>query len=126
MKIPTQAALDAKLKYWQRRLRLQDWDVKVRFVRMSSLDVSVLGTNSAGDSKREADIRLLHPADIEGQNFWDVQAVRNWERVLVHELLHLHMHDILPNWNGGTKRAKHRAAERMIDAVSIALVPDGY
>ena len=114
----------AALPIWQKRLRLQDWSIRIMVTRMAELGEDTLGDVKPGRTKRAALIRLLHPADVAGQNFVFDGEAWDWEITLVHELLHLHFEDCLEsNWND-TWRTR-QPVERAIDAIAKALVA-GY
>ena len=75
--------LTALCAEWQKRLRLQDWDVYIYFVRYYEMKCSDADGECTYDlSRKDAQINILceddcpEPVDI--------------EVVLVHELLHLH------------------------------------
>lgn len=112
------------LRYWQERLRLRDWDILVTIGRMGDLGAGTLGDCDMGSGcKRQAKIRLLHPDDITGQQFWFDSQCWDWELTLVHELLHIHLQDCLdPNWND--QPALRRAVERAVDWIAKALVAE--
>jgi hypothetical protein len=103
-----------KCREWQHRLRLQDWDVRLRIARLSEMADGCVGFCSQHPTKRIADIDILDQRDVEakGQVDWD------WEVTLVHELLHIPMSDVLKG--DYTKTPEGIAAERMIDAVARA------
>ena len=103
---------------WQQRLRLQDWDLKLSIVRVGDLGAGTLGDCDCHSVKRQARIRLLDPRDVEGQAFWFDGEAWNWHVTLVHELLHLHFHDLGLEWSG----KESRPGERAIDAIAKALV----
>lgn len=75
--------LNALVAIWQKRLRLQDWDVVVKLVRSHEIP---------GDFARiswtlfnqMATIRFCHPGDITEQLHY-----HDHEQTLVHELIHL-------------------------------------
>lgn len=114
-------ALTAQCDVWRRRLRLLDWDVRLSIERMSTLGDGTLGDCDAHRIKRQARIRLLDPRDIDCQGFWFDGEAWDWEVTLVHELLHLHTHDVFPDgWPHG--KPEEKAGERMIDAIAKALV----
>ena len=72
--------------YWQRQLRLQDWDVTVRVVRWHEVDGSPLGLCRVRWSTRDAEILLLDPQDYGPDRSG---SDRDQELTLVHELLHI-------------------------------------
>jgi hypothetical protein len=66
---PTEQELQMRLEEWQRRLRLQDWDIKVEVVAGLDMDVA----NCYGHVKwnmhsKYADIKLINPDDAKRLN----------------------------------------------------------
>ena len=106
---------------WQRELRLQDWDVTVEIARQRDVGEATMGDCTRAKTKRVARIRLLDPRDIDGQDMITPEEAHDWENTLVHELLHLQLHDAFPGGYpaGG---AEELAIERAIDATSKALM----
>lgn len=101
---------------WQRRLRLQDWDVELTIQRARDMPEDGLqGFCSQHETKRRAYIALVDPVDADPG--WD------WEVTLVHELLHVPMSEVLKG--DYRKSPEGIAAERFIDAQARALVA-GY
>lgn len=100
--------------YWQRVLRLQDWDVAVSMERRHALKRGV--ANAEIDIYRRAKIRLLDPVDIAPDDWAQDQDL---EISIVHELLHLAFHDV-----GRPKddSPEDVALERAIEATANALV----
>ncbi len=70
---------------WQARLRLRDWNIKLKLVSSMDLDLSVLAEISWQSQFKRATIYLLNPKYIDRE---DVKKVV--EDAIVHELLHLH------------------------------------
>lgn len=83
MKAPN---LQSLLKKWQKRLRLQDWDITAKYDDEHILDGQV-GLTRFSKKYHHALIRILHPKD----NFFTEPHTKNVELTLVHELLHLHI-----------------------------------
>jgi hypothetical protein len=115
----TPLALHDACRYWQANLRLQDWDIVLTIERQGVLGEGTLGDCQPASTKRQAKIRLLDERDVGGQGFWFDGEAWNWEITLVHELLHLHFHDVVGKDYG---TAQGLAAERAIHAISKALV----
>lgn len=67
---------------WQKRLRLQDWKVKVTFCRMRDMD-DAYGHMDTRNYFKEADIQIADPVDR-------TDASPDIEQTLVHELVHIH------------------------------------
>lgn len=117
----TLEALRDRCEYWQRILRLQDWDVDLEIVRQRVVGRDTMGDCTRATLKRVARIRILDPRDIDGQDMMTPAEAHDWELTLVHELLHLELHDAFPKgWPDGG--AEELAMERAIDALSKGLV----
>lgn len=114
-----ETVLAARCEYWQRVLRLQDWDVRLDIARMADLGVGTLGECDPSAVKRQAKITLLDERDLGPQKFWFDGESWDWEITLVHELLHLHLHDVVGK---DYQTPAGLAAERAIHAISKALV----
>jgi hypothetical protein len=112
----TVAVLRRRCHVWQERLRLLDWTVDVSFSRLHAMGESVGRCDITNAGRRRAHVTLLDPRDAvsSGEIRYDL------EYLLVHELLHLPMHDVLPDLDA--ERPDGLAAERMIDSVAEALV----
>jgi len=104
---------------WQKRLRIQDWDIDVEIVDRSDIidrvDGDVLGACHCYDTKKRAHILLLNPREIKpGED--------NLEVVLVHELLHV----VMPVQDLGIKidhkSPAYIAYERIVDQMARAFV----
>ncbi len=83
----TEIELQALLTEWQKRLRLQDWDVHIAFTRERDMAVD----NSRGAirwnvSLKEAWLHILDPIDYPPD-----QVPQDIEQTIIHELLHLHL-----------------------------------
>ncbi|CCF83479.1 hypothetical protein [Nitrolancea hollandica] len=82
----TDRDLEDRLWYWQRKLRLQDWDIKIRFVTRKEMDGKDGQVNYHSHIKR-ARIDILHP-DEERPGAVEPLDIEN---TIVHELLHIHL-----------------------------------
>jgi hypothetical protein len=107
--------------YWQRLLRLQDWDVDVRVVRRATLGSPGSCGSCEGGTYRRAIIRIADPVDFTPD---EPARLRDMEDTLLHELLHLHLHDLrVPRAKEGEREtAEQIAEERAIEAVVGALL----
>jgi hypothetical protein len=110
----TKASLAACSKKWRGILRLQDWDIELSINRVNQMMEGAIGQCGVEKTKRAAIIEIMCDVDAEMFGRFD------WEAVLVHELLHLHFHDVLPSadWDSPTGIA----AERTIDSLALTLV----
>lgn len=111
---------------WQKRLRLQDWRVKVKYVRMCEMSDrdDRNGECLWNIAAKSATIRVLLPehrnvsSGPAGVN--DDEYATDEEMTLVHELVHLHLADW---WDtNGTDDLHKRALENAVYALSEALV----
>ncbi len=82
----TNDQLNVFLRHWQQVLRLMDWTVTAEFVYPTNLARGGFGQVDWDDEHKAAYIRLLWPT----MNAADTLLKYDPERVLVHELLHLH------------------------------------
>ncbi|MEW6044997.1 MAG: hypothetical protein AB1609_00710 [Bacillota bacterium] len=84
--ILSQDELTEKCRLWQRRLRLQDWDIVTKIVRADDMHSDGQGECMWVIERKEAIIKLLDPVDYSPRSPFE----QDHERTLVHELLHLH------------------------------------
>lgn len=85
----TQSELEERLAYWQMRLRLQDWHIQIKIVRMSEMNGSI-GRVLPLLEKKIASIRIADHADYPPDSI----TPNDMENTLVHELLHLHFYPL--------------------------------
>jgi hypothetical protein len=111
--ILTQEQLEKKLEEWQKRLRLQDWIIKVRIARASELPEGSMACVRATLAKKTAGILILDPIDYEP----DLMLPQDMENSLVHELLHLHLEPI--HMEDDTKLI---AVEQAIESITSGLL----
>jgi len=112
-----QEELDRLLAEWQKRLRLQDWDVKAKIVRARDLDSFDRSAQVSWTfNSRTALIKIMDPIDYPHNCEWP----NDLEESLVHELLHLHfagisdsLHD--NDWRDGV-------IEQALTSIDLALV----
>jgi hypothetical protein len=111
---PSQPLLEAFCREWQRRLRVQDWQVSIYFVRGSDIQGKA-GQCYSQFSKKQAVIRLTELADADG---WDYPY--DIEKTIVHELLHLVMAGIDPE----SKKTglELDMEEQAVDTLATALI----
>lgn len=115
----TQDELTALGRVWQERLRLQDWDITVRFARVTEFEhKSTMGDCDTFPDKRSALIRIQDPQDWHEAPSHLASCPWDLELTLVHELLHVHFRKSQPRV-GGRRWSDHEAA---IHRVSEALV----
>jgi hypothetical protein len=101
---------------WQKRLRLQDWIVKPKLYRERDMKLSGCQGECEWQLKTKiAAIRILDVVDYPE----DLIIDQDMEKVLVHELLHLHFAALYAD----TKDASiNDAQEQAIDCIAYSLV----
>lgn len=113
--------LKERLHFWQRQLRLQDWDIAAEFATYQELGANNCGLLWSNRESKEARIRILRPEETPPAS----QIWGDWsrEKFLVHELVHLYYLD----WQTSNDRedpiyiAKEQAVEMLAGAfVSLA------
>ena len=97
---------------WQVRLRLQDWDVKLRFARAYEID-GADARNVFQRNYKTSSIKIVSAEDIDPSRLHQPDV----EQSLVHELLHLHFASI-DNFSG----AELVIFEQAIDLIAWGLV----
>lgn len=110
-----QKEAESSLQEWQRVLRLQDWDIKIRIVRAKEfVNGDGMGEVRYKHQKQMAVINLLDPIDYDEIHLWE----QDHEITMVHELLHIHFMGF--EAEEGTEQ--DNAQERAIDVISKSLV----
>lgn len=119
--ILTTKTAQTALAFWQKRLRLQDWNITVAVVRKSELSTGCYGEVGVNLIYRQAEISLMDPIDFEES---DGERERDMEDSLVHELLHCVLKDCRIDTRDSNRKltAAGIAEERAIDALAGALV----
>lgn len=108
----TEENLQAYVKYWQKRLNLENWKIMVNFYREHDFEhPRCRGENSYNITTGESLIKILDPQDYPKGTF-----EQNIEKTLVHELLHLHFAPFEPEEN-----LAHDLWERCIVEMATAL-----
>lgn len=79
--------IDRDLKYWQKKLGLQEWQVGVVQVRGSELDANTVGDIVVFPESKSALVRILREQD---SDLPPRQARADQELTLMHEMVHLH------------------------------------
>lgn len=107
-------------RYWQNKLRLNDWLIKAYVIRGEDMiDKQTEAYVLYNLNKKHADIYILHPDDATDDEPHDMEAL------IVHELLHLHFapliqddvhHDIDPH------PLETTALEQAVESLTSALI----
>ncbi len=78
--------LDRQLRFWQRRLGLEDWSLRVRIVRQAEIDRNSWGAAEWDSNSRTGVISVLDPRDY---NLRGGNLKVDMECTIVHELVHI-------------------------------------
>jgi hypothetical protein len=101
----------AHLKYWQKQLRLMDWDISVKIYE-DPKEFDMFGRNKINRNYQTSEIELLNPEKVPE----DWTGVRDIEVTIVHELLHLRFTFCPP------KKSDHYHNEMATETTAKALV----
>lgn len=112
----TPKQLDSLKNKWQKRLKLQDWTINVKFNPL--LDSNTWGRCNVWQNKYIADIDIAIPPVIDADPEAD-----HIELVLVHELLHViwDLHGIWPKCPDEFS-AEYRFYEKCVDKMAKLLI----
>lgn len=101
------------LHVWQKRLRLEDWKIDVKVVRVWELEQGTLGHIDWSIPHKTATIKVLNPSDYELPKD---KIPADMELSVVHELVHLHL-AVLP-----LNKSSRNAEEQVVSMIADALV----
>jgi hypothetical protein len=108
--------------YWQKQLRLQDWNIAIRFAHDIELDGDESeGTCAIWEKSKEAEVSIIYPDEYPK----DAVFAQNIQRTIVHELLHIHFHFLraLPG-SAATQKWLELQEEQAVTAISYGLLPE--
>jgi hypothetical protein len=105
--------LNQKLFIWQKRLKLENWNISFKLVHPSELKPKTLGNIHWDADTRRADIKVLSPVDYK-MDFPD--ALKDMEFTVVHELVHLQLSSLPRN------EASRSAEEKAVNTITEALL----
>lgn len=112
--------LQTECRLWQKKLRLQDWNVKVHLCRLHEMpDREAIGAIIPIPERKDAQMYLLSPMDtpLLAQHFIAAEEM-NYALTIVHELLHLHLAPFTQHLSD----AEQVQEEVAINAISRCLV----
>lgn len=81
-----EARLDRQMRFWQKRLGLEEWSLAVQVVRQSALDKHTWGNAEWDPETRTGLIKVLDPRDY---NLKGRELSHDMECTIVHELVHI-------------------------------------
>lgn len=116
----TNEEAQARCRFWQEILRLQDWNVTVKVLRRSQKwTESTCGSVRVFLDSKSADLQLLDSQDFQPG---DDPSIIDMEDTLVHELLHLHMESIVGAESLPKTDPKFIALEQAVNAMAGGFV----
>jgi hypothetical protein len=104
--------LHQRLFIWQKRLKLEDWNITFKLVHLTDLKPKTLGNIHWDSDLKKATMSILCPADYK-MSFPD--ALKDMEFTVVHELVHLQLSS-LPR-NEASRSAEEKAVNTLTDAL---------
>ena len=113
--------LEEVLAIWQKRLRLQDWRVKLEVVRQKVARTEGYACVDWDRNYRRARVQLIHPGDLNASEF---SIPVDLEIFMVHELLHLFFCN-LENDGNDEPEWRLRELEFAVQSLAEALVELG-
>ena len=112
--------LQRECKLWQRKLRLQDWNVQVILCRLNEMpNKDCVASIHPVMERKDAKMMLLSPTDLPllSAAFLNNEEV-NYGLTIVHELLHLHLYAFTQKLT----EAETVAEEQAVNAISRSIV----
>jgi hypothetical protein len=83
---PLESRLDRQMKFWQKRLGLEEWNLALRVVRQSEIDRNAWGSSEWDPDAKTGLISVLDPRDY---NLKGGELRLDMECTIVHELVHI-------------------------------------
>jgi hypothetical protein len=83
-----ESRLDRQVKFWQKRMGLDDWNFTVRVVRQSEIDANSWGAAQWDPQTKSGTIDVLDPRDY---NLKGGELRLDMECTIVHELVHIQL-----------------------------------
>lgn len=115
--ICTRSKLERLLSEWQKRLRLQDWDIEIKLVRSRELPDHAQASLWTNHDHRMAEITIIEPADYQGGEEWP----QDMEASMVHELVHLCWW-FLPTIDHEQDSIRYSLEEQAVETLALSLI----
>jgi hypothetical protein len=106
------AFVEEKVSVWQKRLKLDEWNIAIMMVRKDALKPDTLGGIRWDKKKLTATLWTLDPADY---NMSEEDMRKDLEFTVVHELIHLELAS-LPK-SEASRRTEERAVNQLAEAL---------
>lgn len=115
--LAAEAFLSERLNIWQKRLKLDDWNIDLIMARTKDLKPKTLGNVHWDTDKKSAVIRVLDPADY---RLPFREMLSDMEFTVVHELIHLKLAPLLSSVP--RSEASRRDEEHTVNHIAGALL----
>lgn len=109
----TSSQLRTRCAFWQKILRLQDWQIDVRFAHAREMaEESRIGETLMNATSKAAIIKVLFPAELSAGD----AVLHPIDEIIIHELLHLHFEQVAED-----KDINRLAMEQAIEATACGI-----
>ena len=85
---PLESRLDRQVRFWQKRMGLDEWNFTVRVVRQAEIDSNSWGSAQWDPQSKTGTIDVLDPRDY---NLKGGELRLDMECTIVHELVHIQL-----------------------------------
>lgn len=108
---PLESRLDRQMKFWQKRLGLEEWNLALRVVRQTEIDRNSWGAAEWDPDSKSGTISVLDPRDY---NLKGGELKLDMECTIVHELVHIQVSPL-------AARDEH-TREEVVNKIMVALL----
>jgi hypothetical protein len=108
---PLEFRLDRQMKFWQKRLGLEEWNLALRVVRQAEIDRNSWGAAEWDPDAKSGVISVLDPRDY---NLKGGELKLDMECTIVHELVHIQVSPL-------DARDEH-TREEVVNKIMVALM----
>lgn len=117
----TDAELQELCQKWQRVLRLQDWRINVKFVDTEHMADDALASCTPFSDAKLAIIKVSRPDAVDKSGLFAAAFPEHYdsERLLLHELLHIPLHEI---FDTDADKQLGILQEQAIESIADALI----
>jgi hypothetical protein len=112
-----QSFITERLSVWRKRLKLEDWNIKIILARSNDLRPKTVGNIHWDSETKEATIRVLDPADYQ---LTRDAMLKDMEFTVVHELIHLELTPLLSTVT--RSEASRGKEEHTVNALADAIL----
>src|SRR6476469_4412964 len=108
---PLETRLERQMKFWQKRLGLEEWNLALRVVRQTEIDRNSWGAAEWDPDLKSGVISVLDPRDY---NLKGGELKLDMECTIVHELVHIQVSPL-------AARDEH-TREEVVNKIMVALM----